>query len=211
MPFRLDTHLTFALQKYDMYAYIKGTFTAKKPTEVYCDVGGVGYHIHISLHTYGQIEQDEEGMLFTYLHVKEDAQTLYGFATEEEKALFILLISISGIGPNTARIILSYMTPLEVRTAIVNDDDSAFRKVKGVGPKTAKRVTLELKDKVKRGDAITSTAPSSLAVNDSDKALAALLALGFQKQKVTKTLDGLNISSEMSTEDIIKLALQHLR
>jgi len=194
-----------------MYAYIKGAFAVKKPTEVYCDVGGVGYHIHISLHTYGQIEQLEEGLLYTYLHVKEDAQTLYGFATEEEKALFILLISISGIGPNTARIILSSMTPLEVRTAIINDDDAAFKKVKGVGPKTAKRVTLELKDKVKRGDAIASSAAPSLKANDQDKALAALLALGFNRQKVNKTLDGLTILPDMSTEDIIKLALQHLR
>ena len=147
-----------------MYAYLNGSYTLMTPTEVYCDVGGVGYHIHISLHTYGQIEKLDEGRLYTYLHVKEDALTIYGFATEEEKALFKLLISISGIGPNTARIILSSMTPLEVRTAIINDDHAAFKKVKGVGPKTAMRVTLELKDKIKKGEAISSGSAMSAEV-----------------------------------------------
>ncbi len=194
-----------------MYAYLNGHFTLMTPTEVYCDVGGVGYHVHISLHTYGQIESLDEGRIYTYLHVKEDALTIYGFATEEEKALFKLLISISGIGPNTARIILSSMTPLEVRTAILNDDHAAFKKVKGVGPKTAMRVTLELKDKIKKGDAIPSGTVPTTQVKASDQALAALIALGFQRQKVSKTLDNLQISPEMSTEDIIKLALQHLR
>lgn len=194
-----------------MYAFLNGRYTYKTPTEVYCDVQGVGYHVHISLFTYTAIEDKEEGLLYTYLHVKEDALTMYGFATEEEKVLFILLISISGIGPNTARIILSSMTPLEVRTAIVHDDDAAFKKVKGVGPKTAKRVTLELKDKIKRGDAIVSKDQGSPSIKTSDQAIAALLALGFQRQKVQKTLDGLQISPDMSTEEVIKLALQHLR
>ena len=194
-----------------MYAYLNGSYTLMTPTEVYCDVGGVGYHIHISRHTYGQIEKLDEGRLYTYLHVKEDALTIYGFATEEEKALFKLLISISGIGPNTARIILSSMTPLEVRTAIINDDHAAFKKVKGVGPKTAMRVTLELKDKIKKGEAISSGSAMSAEVRSTDQALAALIALGFQRQKVSNALDKLQISPEMSTEEIIKLALQHLR
>jgi len=194
-----------------MYAYINGSFSMMTPTEVYCDVGGVGYHIHISLHTYGQIEQLDQGRLYTYLHVKEDALTMYGFATEEEKVLFKLLISISGIGPNTARIILSSMTPLEVRTAIISDDHAAFKKVKGVGPKTAMRVTLELKDKIKKGGALPAGTAITAEVKSSDQALAALVALGFQRQKVSKILDGLQILPEMSTEGIIKLALQHLR
>jgi len=194
-----------------MYAYLQGSFAVKTPTEVYLDIQGVGYQVHISLHTYGQIEDKEKGKLFTYLHVKEDALTMFGFATLEEKELFKLLISISGIGPNTARIILSSMTPLEVRTAIINDDDAAFKKVKGVGPKTAKRVTLELKDKVKRGDAIPATQRAGLPLQASDQALAALQALGFHRQKISKVLDSIPKDDSMTTEDVIKLALQHLR
>jgi len=144
-----------------MYAYLQGSFAVKTPTEVYLDIQGVGYQVHISLHTYGQIEDKEKGKLFTYLHVKEDALTMFGFATLEEKELFKLLISISGIGPNTARIILSSMTPLEVRTAIINDDDAAFK--------------------------------------------------GFHRQKISKVLDSIPKDDSMTTEDVIKLALQHLR
>jgi len=194
-----------------MYAYLQGTFAHKTPTEVYLDIQGIGYQVHISLHTYAQIETQESGKLYTYLHVKEDALTIYGFGTEEEKALFVLLISISGIGPNTARIILSSMTPLEVRTAIINDDDAAFKKVKGVGPKTAKRVTLELKDKIKKGDAIPATQRASGQTSSVDQALAALQALGFQRQKVNKALDAIDVTADMTTEEVIKLALQRLR
>ena len=131
-----------------MYAYIEGKYVFKSPTTVYIDVGGVAYVIHISLNTYSRIESAESGRLYTHLHVKEDAHTLYGFADEEEKNLFVLLLSVSGIGPNTARIILSSMVPIEVRTAILTDNDLAFKKVKGVGPKTAKRLILDLKDKI---------------------------------------------------------------
>ena len=117
-----------------MYAYIRGTITHKTPTSVYMDVGGVGYLIHISLNTYGHIEHLNEVKLFTHLHIKEDAHSLFGFFDEEEKFLFISLLSVSGIGPNTARIILSSMTPAEVKTSIITEDDLAFKKVKGVGP-----------------------------------------------------------------------------
>ena len=171
-----------------MYAYISGQYTFKSPTEVYIDVQGVGYHVHISLNTYAQVESLDAGKLYTYLHVKEDAQILFGFHSEEEKKLFILLLSVSGIGPNTARIILSSMTPLEVRTAILSDNDAAFKKVKGVGPKTAKRVILDLKDKVKAGGAMV-TQSQQMPSSSIDQALEALVALGFQRQKVSKVLD----------------------
>ncbi len=192
-----------------MYAYIEGRYSYKSPTEVYVDVGGVGYHIHISLNTYAQIEKEEKGRLYTYLHVKEDAQILFGFFNEEEKKLFILLLSVSGIGPNTARIILSSMTPIEVRTAIISDNDAAFRKVKGVGPKTAKRVILDLKDKIKAGDGMVDT-QKTISSSSSEKAAEALMALGFQRQKVVKVVDSISISSDMSVEQIIKSALQLL-
>jgi len=182
-----------------MYAYINGQYSFKSPTEVYIDVQGVGYHVHITLNTFAQIESLDKGKLYTYLHVKEDAQILFGFFTKEEKQLFILLLSVSGIGPNTARIILSSMTPIEVRTAILTDNDAAFKKVKGVGPKTAKRVILDLKDKIKAGSAmVNSDQPVvSTALN---QATEALLALGFHRQKISKVLDGLAITPAMSTE-----------
>ncbi len=192
-----------------MYAYINGQYSFKSPTEVYIDVQGVGYHVHITLNTFAQIESLDKGKLYTYLHVKEDAQILFGFFTKEEKQLFILLLSVSGIGPNTARIILSSMTPIEVRTAILTDNDAAFKKVKGVGPKTAKRVILDLKDKIKAGSAmVNSDQPVvSTALN---QATEALLALGFHRQKISKVLDGLAITPAMSTEEIIKKGLQSL-
>ena len=192
-----------------MYAYINGQYTFKSPTEVYIDIQGVGYHVHISLNTYAQIESLDAGKLYTYLHVKEDAQILFGFHSEEEKKLFILLLSVSGIGPNTARIILSSMTPIEVRTAILSENDAAFKKVKGVGPKTAKRVILDLKDKVKAGNAMAT--PSQQAPSSAkDQAMEALVALGFQRQKVSKVFDKLALTPEMSTEEVIKKGLQSL-
>jgi len=133
---------------------------------------------------------------------------LYGFADEEERDLFILLLSVSGIGTNTARIILSSMNPLEVRTAIVTDNHAAFSKVKGIGPKTAKRVILDLQGKIKAGAGIATDNTSPLLTNNADEALDALVALGFQKQKVQKVLD--KLSPTESVERLIKTALQQL-
>jgi len=193
-----------------MYAYIEGTFSYKSPTEVYIDVGGVAYLVNISLNTFARVDPLEKGRLYTHLYVKEDAQTLYGFFELEEKQLFLLLISVSGIGPNTARIILSSMTPIEVRTAIVTDNDVAFKKVKGVGPKTAKRLILDLKDKVKKGGGLVDQAGGVSISAANDQALEALVALGFQRQKVSKTLAGLAAAPDVSPEELIKRALQQL-
>lgn len=192
-----------------MYAYIEGKYTYKSPTTVYIDVGGVAYLVHISLNTFSRIEAQEAGRLYTHLHVKEDAHTLYGFADEEEKKLFILLLSVSGIGPNTARIILSSMLPIEVKTAILTDNDLAFKKVKGVGPKTAKRLILDLKDKVKDGDGSAFTSANTVVIA-SDQAVEALVALGFQRNKIKKTMEKIALPADSSTEERIKIALQHL-
>jgi len=169
-----------------MYAYLDGQLSYKSPTLVHLDINGVGYLVNISLHTYSKIEALEKVKLYTHLHVKEDSQTLFGFFDADEKELFILLLSVSGIGPNTARIILSSMAPIEVKTAILTENDLAFKKVKGVGPKTAKRVILDLKDKIKQGDAIR-----------------------FQKAKVQKVL-GQIPGTDNSVESVIKTALQKL-
>lgn len=194
-----------------MYAYIKGQFVHKSPTEVYIeDKAEVAYHIHISLNTYSKIENLDAGLLYTHLNVKEDDLSLYGFADLEEKRLFKHLISVSGIGPNTARIILSSMPPLEIRTAIVTENDVAFKKVKGVGPKTAKRVILDLKDKLKKDGGpidLTINSGSSMA----EEAFDALVALGFQKQSVRKVIDQIPDAESQSVEQLIKAALSMMR
>ena len=131
-----------------MIAYLNGEITHKTPTYIYVDCHGVGYHVNISLNTYSKLESLQKIKIFTYLNVKEDEQSLFGFYDDDERSLFILLISVSGVGVNTARVILSYMNPDEVRTAIIHDNPVALGKVKGIGPKTAKRIILDLKDKV---------------------------------------------------------------
>lgn len=193
-----------------MYAYIKGRYTYKSPTDVFIETNsGVAYHLHISLHTYSRIEKSDDGMLYTHLNVKEDDLSLYGFFDLEEKELFVNLISVSGIGPNTARIILSSMVPLEVRTAIVTENDGAFKKVKGIGPKTAKRLILDLKDKLtKMGGSIDIS--TGHIQDPSEEALQALMALGFQKQKILLVLQKMDKTQYPTVESVIKAALNQL-
>ena len=131
-----------------MITYLKGDITLKNPTYLEVEVSGVGYQVHISLHTYAQIEKLERIKILTHLNIKEDSHTLYGFADEAERSMFRHLISVSGIGPTTAQIMLSSLNPDELRAAIIGEQESAFRQVKGVGPKTAKRLILDLKDKL---------------------------------------------------------------
>ena len=195
-----------------MISYVKGAITFKSPTYVVVETGGIGYHINISLNTYAQIEKLETVKLLTHLHVKEDSHTLFGFAEESERSLFVLLLSVSGIGPNTARILLSSMTAQEARTAIISEDVPAFKKVKGVGPKTAKRIILDLKDKILKD---SGESPVPLSIHDNtirDEALSALVALGFAKIQVQKVLN--KILSEQksiaSVEELIKLSLKQL-
>ncbi|HHS95751.1 MAG TPA: Holliday junction branch migration protein RuvA, partial [Phaeodactylibacter sp.] len=173
-----------------MIVFLKGLISYKSPTYIVIETaGGLGYRVHISLHTYSRIEKLEKVKLLTHLHVKEDSHSLYGFADEAERNIFKHLISVSGIGPTTAQVVLSTMTAEEVRAAILGEQVQAFQKVKGIGAKTAKRIILDLKDKmVKEGGA----APLPLSNPNNtlrDEALSALLALGFQKIKVQKTLN----------------------
>ena len=195
-----------------MIAYVKGAITHKNPTHIIVEAAGIGYHINVSLNTYAQIEALENIKILTYLHVKEDSHTLFGFADASERSLFIQLLSVSGIGPNTARILLSTMHPDEVRSAIVGEDVQAFKKVKGVGPKTAKRIILDLKDKILKdsGDVPLSVHPVDNTLRD--EALSALVGLGFAKIPVQKVLN--KILKEQvgigSVEELIKLALRQL-
>jgi Holliday junction DNA helicase RuvA len=194
-----------------MYAYIDGKLVFKSPAYVVIDAGGVGYHINISLHTYSLLADAERCKLFIWLHVKEDAHTLYGFADEGERRLFLHLISISGIGPNTGRMMLSSITPVEIQTAIINGNVALIQRIKGIGPKSAQRVILELQDKLrKEGSETLSTAPASKNVRD--EALAALVMLGFARNVAEKVLDQeINKNdSSISVEQLIKFALKSL-
>jgi Holliday junction DNA helicase RuvA len=194
-----------------MYAYIDGKLSFKCPTYVVIEAGGVGYHINISLNTFSSIQDQERCKLYTWLHVKEDAHTLYGFAEEGERRLFLHLISVSGIGPNTGRMMLSSITPQEIQQAIVNGDVPLIQRIKGIGPKSAQRLILELKDKLKREgyDSLISI-PKNHTVKD--EALSALIMLGFAKNAAEKALDqAINQSNgSLTVEALIKIALKSL-
>ena len=133
-----------------MIAYLSGKFSYKTPTVVYVDVQGLGYEVNISLNTYSHIQKLNEGKLYTYLQVKEDAHTLYGFFDSMEKEMFVMLISVSGVGAATARMMLSNLKPEEISKAILQNNASLLESVKGIGRKTAERLILELKDKMSK-------------------------------------------------------------
>jgi Holliday junction DNA helicase RuvA len=195
-----------------MITYVKGLITFKTPTYVIVEAGGIGYHINISLHTYALIEKLEHVKILTHYYIKEDAHTLYGFAEEEERTLFVHLISVSGVGPATAQVMLSTMNPDEVRAAIIGENEAALRKVKGIGQKTAKQIILDLKSKlVKTG--IEPTLPLAPADNTiRQEALSALLSLQVNKIQAQKALNKAlqDNPAVKSVEDLVRLALKQL-
>lgn len=194
-----------------MISYIKGAITHKNPTFIIVETGGIGYHVNVSLHTYARIEKEERIKILIHQHIKEDSNTLYGFSEETERSLFILLISVSGIGPNTARVILSGMTPPEVRASILGENVAAFNRVKGIGPKTAKRIILDLKDKVMKDSGDNGLSLSGVDNTLRAEALSGLVALGFAKVSVQKTLNQvLQAEKFTSVEQLIKVALKQL-
>lgn len=196
-----------------MIAYLTGKLTFTSPAYVYIDTGGVGYHVNISLNTYSSIESLDTVKLFIHQHITDDSHSLYGFFDEEERAIFTHLISVSGVGPNTARVILSYMTKGEVKTAIIHENVPALNKVKGIGPKTAKRIILDLKEKMLKVDVeeVAMASPQDNAI--ADEALSALMALGFPKATVDKQIKAiLNQQPQLSNvEELIKLVLKNMR
>jgi Holliday junction DNA helicase RuvA len=194
-----------------VYAYISGQLTFKCPTYVVLDAGGVGYHINISLNTYSVLADRTSCKLFTWLHVKEDAHTLYGFSDEGERKLFLHLVSVSGIGPNTVRMILSSITPVEIQDAIIRGDIPLIQKIKGIGPKSAQRMILELQDKLKKeGPGSLITIPHHHTAKD--EALSALVMLGFAKNVAEKALDQAlrGVKENLTVEKLIKTALNIL-
>ena len=192
-----------------MIAYLAGKFSHKNPAVVYVDVNGVGYEVNISLNTWSHIQHVTEGKLFTYLQVKEDAHTLYGFFDQAEKEMFILLISVSGVGAATARMMLSSMKPDEITRAILQGNARLLESVKGIGRKTAERLVLELRDKVSKQQFDTNI-PLVQGNSLQQDALNALIALGISKpiaeQAVNKILNTEPTTSQL--EDLIKKALK---
>lgn len=196
-----------------MINHIKGSIEEVNPAYVVIETsGGVGYCINISLATFSEIKDMKEVRLLTHFIVKEDAQVLYGFATEEERELFKLLITVNGIGPNTARLILSSMSVGEVLNAIATEDVKAIQSVKGIGAKTAQRVVIELKDKAKKASWADATKINVTYNNNKFEALSALVALGFPKSGAETVLDKI-IKAEgmqLTVEELIKKALKLL-
>ena len=193
-----------------MITHIQGKLTEKNHTDVVIDCNGIGYLLHISMHTYSQIPDAENLKLYTHLQVKEDSHTLYGFASLAERKIFRLLISVSGIGASTARTMLSSLTPKQVRDGIASDNVSLIQSVKGIGLKTAQRVIIELKDKVLK---VYDIDEADLITNNTnkDEALSALEVLGFAKKQAEKVIDKLvKIQPEAIVEALIKEALKNL-
>lgn len=193
-----------------MYEYIKGILVEAEPTYAIVESGGIGYNINISVNTYSQISQAKEVMLFLHLIVREDAHLLYGFATKEERKLFRQLISVSGIGANTAGVMLSSMTVNEIIGAVMTENVNAIKSVKGIGLKTAQRVIIELKDKVGGVEMVNNMAENSMPAI-KEEALSALVMLGFVKAQAAKVLDKIIAAGGVTTvEQLIKLALKQL-
>ena len=194
-----------------MIAFVRGQFAVKTPARVVVDVNGVGYDLQVSLHTYSAISNKESGLLFTYLHITENAHTLFGFAELAEKEMFLQLISVSGIGAATARMMLSGMKPDEIARAIVQGNTRQLGGIKGIGKKSAERLIVELKDKLGKLSSDTISGSQGIPSVDHD-AVNALIALGIGRpmaenavKKTMKTIEG-----DSSLEDIIKQSLKNL-
>ncbi len=193
-----------------MIAFVNGDFVVKLPSQVVVDVNGVGYDLQISLNTYSAIADKEKGRLLTYLHITENGQTLYGFFEQQEKELFMQLISVSGVGASTARMMLSGLKPDEIIRSIVNGNTRQLESIKGIGKKTAERIALELKDKLNRLQTQATNSAYTINTVESD-ALNALIALGIQKNIAETAIKKvLSADNNTSVENIIKLALKNL-
>jgi Holliday junction DNA helicase RuvA len=193
-----------------MYAYLQGKFTHKTPAQIYIDVNGIGFEVNVSLNTYSAIQKLHEGKLFTYLQVKEDGHTLYGFFEKEEKDIFLLLISVSGVGASTARMMLSSVRPDEIATAIIQGNVKLLESVKGIGKKTAERLVLELKDKVGKQTIGTSGTSFAIANSIEQDALIALTSLGIAKAQAEQAIQKImrNEPAVNNLEELIKKSLK---
>ncbi|MDZ4059451.1 MAG: Holliday junction branch migration protein RuvA [Bacteroidales bacterium] len=196
-----------------MYDYIKGELAELTPTEVVIENNQIGYKLLISLQTYSQLKRDTDCKLFIYHHLREDTEQLYGFFNKEERSLFCHLIEVSGIGPNTARMMLSSMSSEEIRNAIITGDVNRLKSIKGIGLKTAQRMLIDLKDKIGKsstGDTVTQYLPGTSGKQREEDS-SALSLLGFSNSIVDKVLDSLIKENPSHTlEELIKLSLKRL-
>lgn len=193
-----------------MIAHIQGKLVEKTPTEVVIDCNGVGYQVNISLHTFSLLPNSDHLKLYTFLQIKEDAHTLFGFVEKAERELFKLLLSVSGVGASTARTMLSSIAPQQIIQAIASGDVVTVQSIKGIGAKTAQRIILDLKDKVLKIYNLEEVAFSQSNTN-KDEALSALEVLGFARKAAEKVVDKIvKENTDASVETIIKLALKNL-
>jgi len=195
-----------------MYNHIRGRLIEKSPAHVVIEAAGVGYILNISLNTFSKLPEDEACILYTHLAIREDAHTLYGFADETEREVFRLLISVSGVGASTARMILSSLSPEELTSEIANENARALQAVKGVGTKSAQRIIIDLKDKVSGISVVNEVKNTSSSNTLKNEALSALTLLGFDKKKAEKVIDMLivDLGTEIKVEELIKLSLKKL-
>jgi len=193
-----------------MIAFLKGKLVQKEPTFVIIEVNGVGYQVNISLNTFSEIRDREDVRLATYLQVREDAHVLYGFSNEAEKAMFQNLISVNGVGPGTAMVVLSYLPPAELKSAIIREDASALQAVKGIGGKTAQRIILELKDKLRK-EPEESNIPGFSHNTVRQEALSALVTLGIGRAAAEKSVDAVlkRSGNSLRLEELVKQALKN--
>ena len=193
-----------------MIAHLQGRMVEKSPTEVVIDCNGVGYHVNISLHTFSLLPNTDNIKLYTFLQIKEDAHTLFGFVEKAERELFKLLLSVSGVGASTARTMLSSLEPREIIGAIGTGNLGVIQSIKGIGSKTAQRIILDIKDKVLKLYDLEELSVSGYNTN-KDEALSALEVLGFNKKLAEKAIEKIvKDNPEASVETIIKQALKNL-
>lgn len=197
-----------------MIDYITGTITELTPTRVVLDNHGIGYGIEISLQTYEALEGKSDGKVYIYHHLREreDIELFYGFATKDERELFLLIIGVSGIGVNSARMMLSSMSSEELRDAILSEDVNRIKSVKGIGLKSAQRMILELKDKIVKGEGADNETLFKAASSDAiEEAVSALTMLGFSRPNINKAVQAITKENPTAkVEDIIKAALKIL-
>ncbi|MDA9329112.1 Holliday junction branch migration protein RuvA [Flavobacteriales bacterium] len=194
-----------------MIHHIKGRLTEKSPTHAVIEAGGVGYFLNISLVTFSKISNNENCTLYTHLSIKEDAHTLYGFAEKSEREIFRKLISVSGVGASTARVMLSSLSSDEITAAIVTGDVDTLKSIKGIGAKSAQRIIVDLKDKLGKIEGLEQNILTFSNNSARDESLSALLALGFTKNSVDKVLNNvLKAQPDLGVEGLIKEALKNL-
>lgn len=194
-----------------MIAHVEGKLVSKTPTYLVVDCAGVGYAVQISLNTFEKIKDEEHIRILTHLAIKEDSHTLYGFADEEERQLFLQLISVNGVGTNTARMILSSLKTADIKGAITGGNWALLKTIKGIGPKTAQRIVIDLQDKMSKTDGAGSMALSYTSNKAGDEALAALVMLGFSRNEAEKGIQKIRQQNpDYTVEELVKHTLKIL-